>query len=111
TLTAVQIVHYTITEGSMGAFWVQIRIAYLVMLLIGLWEPLRILHAIQLMGTTAILVFDYCLTARILALMPWNRRGPLSVGRVVRTIFSRPIPGDCLEKMLAGQSCPETARV
>ena len=39
--------------GSARSFPVQVRLAYLTLLLAGAWEPLAILHWIQLVGTTA----------------------------------------------------------
>lgn len=51
---------------------------YMVLLVCGLWEPLRFLYWIQLIGTSAMVLVGYCLLARILSLMPWNLREPLS---------------------------------
>lgn len=98
-LTAIQIAHYTILERKTAAFSVQIRAAFLGLLLLGLWEPLRFLHGVQLVGTTAVVLFDYCLLARVLALMPWNRRVPFTMGLAVRILFSRPVPGSILDKV------------
>ncbi|HZO87004.1 MAG TPA: hypothetical protein VFB38_01600 [Chthonomonadaceae bacterium] len=98
-LTGVQVVHHAILEGDARAFSVQIRMAFLGLLLLGVWEPLRFVHGVQLAGTTAIVLFDYCLLGRILSLMPWNRRAPLSLALAIRTIFSRPGCGSMLERV------------
>jgi hypothetical protein len=95
-LAAVQAVHFRLTEGSLAAFPVQIRLAYLMLLLAGLWPPLGVLHWIQLAGTTAFVLFGYCLLARILALLPWNRTEPLTPALARRTLFCT---GDCAERV------------
>ena len=97
TLTGIQVVYYTLLEGEAKAFSVQIRVAFLGLLLLGLWKPLRFVHGIQLAGTLAVVLFDYCLLARILSLLPWNRRVTLSASLAIRTIFSRPVTGSILE--------------
>ena len=99
TLTGIQAVHYTLLQGEAKAFSVQIRGAFLGLLLLGLWKPLRFVHGIQLAGTLAVVLFDYCLLARVLALMPGNRRIPLSAALVLRVIFSRPVAGSVLAKV------------
>lgn len=93
----VQVIHFRILEGSANAFPVQVRLAFLGMLLAGLWEPLRALHWVQLVGTTAFLLFGYCLLARLLSLLSWNRSEPCSVALVRRTLFSRPQCGNVLQ--------------
>jgi hypothetical protein len=70
------------------AFPVQVRTAYLSMLVAGLWEPFHWVHWLQLAGTTARVVIGYCLLARTLSLAPWNRRQPLSPDLITRTFLS-----------------------
>ena len=79
----------------------QVRLAYLAMLAAGLWEPLRVLHWIQFLGTAAFVLTGYCLLARVLSLMPWNRAEPLSAALVARTFFSPPTWGDVRQGMPA----------
>ena len=90
-LGVAQSVHYFARTWSLTAFPVQVRIAYLGMLLAGLWPPLAPLHWIQLAGTCALLVFDYCPLARLLSLMPWYRRNPLTLQLIWRTFVSPPV--------------------
>lgn len=85
---AVQIAHVSRLAGSVTAFPVQVRIAYLAMLIAGWWGPLQWIHWIQLAGTTARVLVGYCLLARTLSLAPWNRRQPLSRALFARTFFS-----------------------
>ena len=104
SLTAVQAVHFAWSNRSWAAFPVQVRLAYLAMLAAGLWWPLQVLHWIQLGGTTAMVLFDYCPLARLLSLLPWNRDEPLSLPLVRRRIFSAPQRGSILQQPKAGRT-------
>jgi len=92
-LCLVQVGHFRKRSGSWTSFPVQVRVAYLGLLLLALWEPLRWIFWIQLVGTTAMVTVDYCFLARCLSLLPWNRSEPLSWQRVWRTFFSAPVAG------------------
>ena len=87
-LCAFQIGHVSWITGKVTAFPVQVRVAYLVMLLVGLWPPLQWIHWLQLIGTSARVSIDYCLLARALSLAPWNRWQPVSLALIQRTFFS-----------------------
>lgn len=87
-LCLVQIGHVLRLTGDVTAFPVQVRAAYLGLLLSGLWGPLLWIHWMQFAGTTARILAGYCLLARILSLAPWNRRQPLSSGLLQRTFLS-----------------------
>lgn len=92
-LCIVQVVHFALLERSLTSFPVQVRVAYLGLLVIALWEPLRFIYLLQVIGTTAMVLFDYCFLARCLSLLPWNRRTPLSARLVMKTFFSKPVAG------------------
>jgi len=85
---AVQIAHVLWLTRDLTAFPLQVRIAYLAMLIAGLWEPFQWIHWIQLAGTSARVLIGYCLLARTLSLAPWNRWQSLSLGLITRTFFS-----------------------
>jgi len=89
-LCIVQIAHFTLRTGNPTSFLVQVRMAYLVLLIAGLWAPLIWIHVVQLVGTTARVVFSYCFLARTLSLAPWNRLEPWSLNLLRRTYFSFP---------------------
>lgn len=93
-LCVVQALHFRVSEGSAAAFPVQVRIAYLALLLAGWWEPLRVIHWVQLVGTTAIVLTGYCFLARVLSLLPWNRTQRLSLSLVRETLLAAPRPGN-----------------
>ena len=90
-LTVLQLAHQVARTRSVRSFPVQVRGAYLALLALGSWPPLRVLHALQLAGTVALVVFDYCPLARILSLLPWNRRAPLTLALLRATFFSPPV--------------------
>ena len=75
-LTVVQTLHYLAREGSVKAFPVQVRIGYLLWMLAGLWEPLGFFHWIQLAGTAASVLVDYCPMARCCRFCPGTGARP-----------------------------------
>ena len=76
----------------------QVRAAYLVLLLLAGWPPFRWLLFLLLAGLLTRVVFDYCLLARLLSLMPWNRKRPLTLALVRATFLSRPVRGSILDQ-------------
>jgi len=93
-LTAIQTIIYLARGSSLSAFPVQVRLAYILLLLLGLsWGPLVFILWIQLAGTTALVTVGYCPLARFLSLMPWNRERPFSLAVVRETFLSPPVKG------------------
>lgn len=84
---------------SLRAFPVQVRLAYLGVLGFGMWPPLAALHALQFVAVNAMLVADYCPLARLLVLMPWNRRVPFSLALLRWAAFSPPAPGAIVDRV------------
>jgi hypothetical protein len=100
-LGVAQSFHNLMRERHLLAFPVQVRVAYLGLLVLGLWEPASFVHWLQFAATTILLVFDYCPLARSLALMPWNRFRPLTARFVWRTYLTPPVPGCILQALQA----------
>ena len=96
-LTLVQLVHFTIREGRLTAFPVQVRFWYLMLLLLALPQPLQWIFWIPTIGTWAQLIFGYCTMARLVSLFPWNRGQSFSWHLVKRTFFSAPVRGNILQ--------------
>ena|SRR3989344_7826375 len=96
-LTVFQLIHFIIREHSMTAFPVQVRIGYLLLLLIALPEKLQLIYWIPMIGTWAQVVFGYCTMARFVSLMPWNLKEGFSVNLVMKTFFSRPVRGNIMQ--------------
>lgn len=49
----------------------------------------------QFVGTSARMLVGYCLLARTLSLMPWNRHEPISPELLRRTLFSMSVNMRC----------------
>lgn len=92
-LTAVQVLHFAIRERRLTAFTVQVRFAYLLLLLIALPAPLQWLYWVPLVGTWVRVLYGYCTMARTVSLLPWNCREAFSLGLLRRTYLSRPVRG------------------
>ena len=89
-VTLVQGLVLVVREKSVFAFAVQLRIAYLVLLILCFVPSMRWLYWLPTIGTFALVIFGYCLLARCLSLLPWNRQEPLSGALLRRTFLSRP---------------------
>lgn len=104
-LTVIQLIHFTIREGSIAAFPVQVRFWYLMLLLLALPQPLQFIYWIPTVGTWAQLIFGYCTMARCVSLLPWNRKERFSVDLARRTFFSRPVPGNIMQGLSTRTEC------
>lgn len=100
-ITVFQLIHFVLREASVGAFPVQVRFFYLLLLLVALPQPLQLIYWIPTIGTWAQLIFGYCTMARLVSLLPWNRDEAFSLGLVKRTLFSRPVRGNILQGLPA----------
>jgi hypothetical protein len=89
-MTACQGVVLLVRDRSPGAFSVQLRVAYLLLLLISYPLPMRWLYWLPTVGTFVLAVFGYCLLARVLSLLPWNSREAYTLDRLRRTFLSAP---------------------
>ena len=89
-LTGLQGLILLVRERHPTAFPVQLRVAYLLLLLICYPPSMRWLYWLPTVGTFALVVFGYCLMARVLSLLPWNRREPYTLSRLRRTFLSAP---------------------
>jgi len=93
-LTVFQLVHFSLREGSISAFPIQVRFWYLMLLIVAFPEPLRLIYWIPAIGTWAQVIFGYCTMARCVSLLPWNRSERFSLELLKRTFFSAPVRGD-----------------
>ena len=93
-LTIFQLIHYIIREHGITAFPVQVRFWYLMLLIISLPEPMQLIYWIPTIGTWAQIIFGYCAMARLVSLLPWNRRESFSSALLLKTFFSRPVRGN-----------------
>jgi hypothetical protein len=108
-ITVLQLVHYMTAEGSLRSFKVQVRLAYLLLLLAALPPMLNVIYWLPMIGTWALVLFGYCAMARTVSLLPWNRREPLSLPLLRRTYFSAPVRG-CILQRQELRTGPEPSR-
>lgn len=100
-LSALQVLHFRWREGRFAAFPVQVRLAFTGLLLLAAWPPMKGLFWVPAIGTTAQVLFGYCLLARGLSLLPWNRREPWSWRLLRRTLTAAPVRGSILQGLPA----------
>ena len=96
-LTVFQLIHFTIRERSITSFPIQVRLGYLLLLLIALPEKLQLIYWIPMIGTWAQVLFGYCTMARMVSLLPWNRKEAFSFALLKRTFLSVPVRGNILQ--------------
>jgi hypothetical protein len=96
-LTLLQVVHFGWYRRDLLAFEVQVRAAYLGLLLMGSLPGCWPVHVVQFIGVNAFLVADYCPLARLLALAPWNRSQILTLALLRRAFMSPPVRGSILD--------------
>lgn len=96
-LNAVQVIHFILREKSLTAFPVQVRIAYFGLLFLAQAPWMFWIFWWQLIGTAAMVLFDYCFLARCMSLMPWNKTEDYSMELVKRTFVSAPVKGNVLQ--------------
>jgi len=92
-LTVLQLLYYLKRDRRLGAFPVQVRLGYLLILLIALPGPMQLLYWLPAVGTWALVLFGYCLLARCFSLLPWNRQAPCTARLVTDTLLARPVRG------------------
>ena len=102
-ITVVQLLHFSIRTQSITAFAVQVRFAYLCLLVVAFAEPLRLLYWIPTIGTWALLLFGYCTMARVVSLLPWNRTEDFSLALLKTTFLSPPVRGSLMQNRLSSQ--------
>ncbi len=114
-VTAVQGIILFVRDRSPAAFSVQIRAAYLLLMLISYPSPMRWFYWLLTVGTIALIVFGYCTMARLLSLFPWNSHEAYTLDRLRRTFFSAPdldrLSTDSAAAGCAGGLCTIEAQV
>jgi hypothetical protein len=104
-ISVAQTVVVYLAEAAIFTFPVQVRLAYTGLLIVCQVPSLSWLYWVPTMGTFALVLFGYCLMARILSLLPGNRTEPLSLDLIWRTFITPPVPGNILHGLPAGD-CP-----
>ena len=104
-ISTIQAVWFLARERSVSSFPAQLRLAYWLLLLVLYVPPLRFLYWVPAIGTLLLCFSGYCLLARSLSLLPWNRNSPLTFQEVVRT-FSVPPNLDVTLHGKPASGCP-----
>lgn len=94
---ALQGVYYLVRDKSIMAFPVQVRMAYTLLLVLALLPSLQIIAWLQLIGTFVVVTSGYCILARMMVLMPWNRSVPMSVALLRQTFLRPPVNGSIMQ--------------
>jgi hypothetical protein len=100
-LTAVQIIHFAIRARSVRSFPIQVRLGYLLLLIMAAPEEARWICWIPMIGTWVLVLFGYCPMARAVSLAPWNRDQPFSMALAKHTFLSAPVRGSFVNADLA----------
>lgn len=104
-LTVAQTLFFIVRERSFRSSPVQTRVAYGVLLAICYVPGLRWLYWLPMIGTFALVLYGYCLMARFLSLLPWNRTEKITLGLLRHTFLSPPALGKTGQD-LAQAGCP-----
>lgn len=75
-VSVVQYIYFVAQKGG-TAFPTQVRLVYGVFTIIALFDPTRIFYWALLVGTIMVTLFNKCIIARVLILMPWNKNEKL----------------------------------
>lgn len=86
---------------SLREFPVQIRLAYLGLLILGLGPGMSWIHWVQLVGTTVMVLFGYCLLGRLLRLVFFNRSEPMTIRLIYQVMWHEPNAGGLFRWSLA----------
>lgn len=104
-IATVQALVFWVREDNASSFPAQLRLAYLLLLVVLYVPPLQFLYWVPAIGTLMLCFTGYCLLARCLSLLPWNRTSPLTLQEVVRT-FSVPPNLDVVLQGKPASGCP-----
>jgi len=104
-ISTIQALFFLARERSVLSFSSQLRVAYWFLMVVLYIPPLRLFYWVPAIGTLILFFSGYCLLARCLSLLPWNRTSPLTLQEFVRTFMVPPN----LDVTLRGKSasgCP-----
>ncbi|MDH5182526.1 MAG: hypothetical protein OEX12_01430 [Gammaproteobacteria bacterium] len=76
-ISVLQSLYFAIRTGTLS-FPSQVRVVYTAFTVLALYDPSQILYYALLVGTIMVTLFNRCIIARVLILMPWNKGVSLS---------------------------------
>ncbi|MEH6548375.1 MAG: hypothetical protein V7711_17900 [Pseudomonadales bacterium] len=92
-VTVIHLLHFMVRDKDITSFPVQVRFFFLLLLLAAQPQSMRWLYWLPTIGVWLQILFGYCLMARAVSLLPWNRQQPLTMAMLKNTFFSRPVRG------------------
>lgn len=94
-----QMVYFMISDQDVKSFAAQVRLFYTLLLLLALPAPMQIIYWAPLVGTWIRVLFGYCIMARLISLLRWNRNAPLNFATLKRTFLTPPTRGSVLQQL------------
>lgn len=91
--------YFLLRLGRLRPYPVQVRAAYLGLLLCGMLPGMNWVYWVPLVGTTAMVVVGYCPLLRMLSIAPWNCAEPLSYSLLWRTFALEPRAGGLVRSL------------
>jgi hypothetical protein len=101
-LIAWQYLHFSLRDRNPVSLTAQVRLVYLGLLALGTWDAFHFIHYLQLIGTTVLVLSGYCVLARTLSLMPWNRRVPFTLSLIRLVYLTPPVRGSIQQVLPVG---------
>lgn len=108
-LNTVQVIHFALREKNLTAFPVEVRSVYLGLLILSQAPYMIWILWWQLIGTAAMVLYNYCFLARLLSLSPWRKSEDYSLELVKRTFFSAPVEGSVMQGLPAKETAKAAA--
>ena len=102
-LTIFQSIHYIVREKGIRSFPVQVRLWYLLLLIVSFPKAMQWLYWVPCVGTWAQVIFGYCAMARFVSLLPWNREEPVTPNLIINTFLSPPVRGSVQQGFAASR--------
>lgn len=103
-IACTQLIHFAVAEKGISHFPVQIRLGYLSFLLLAMPEGFQWLLWVPAVGTLMRVLFGYCIMARMLMMLPFNREVDLSWKYVKEAFFTPPIRGNIMHGLPSFQT-------
>jgi hypothetical protein len=103
---AMMVMDIILRRGDLRAMSVQIRIGYLILLMLGLLPGMAWIHWMQLIGTSVRVLTGYCLLHRELLMLPWNSQAPMTAGEMWRILLTPPGDGGLFRLSDASRAMP-----
>lgn len=99
TVAGVQALVWLVRHRSLSHFPTQVRVAYAAWMAASLVPALTPMFWIQTAGTLLLVLLGYCPLARMLLVLPANRKVSLTVQRAVRIVLHPPTHGSVIKEL------------